>query len=155
MSGRKIVALLVVAAAAYYFYTHRSGSAGPSLSASSHSSVGNTSPGNDCLARAEAADREVSTAAGLATHTPVDPGAWQSAETSALGAISYAESGCSTSAGGNEGDAVVELRAALASMRSLMEELSTAAKGTGGAAGAARTMEDIDNHLEKARSLLH
>ena len=156
MSGRRIlVVLVVVAVAAYYFYTRHSGASAPSSSSPSGSAVSaNTSPSNDCLARAESADREVSAAAALVTRPPVDTIAWQSAEASALSAISSAESGCSASPAGGEGDAVVELRAALAGMRSLMGDLSAAAKGTGGATEGARTMEEIDNHMEKARSLL-
>ena len=155
MSGRRILVVLVVAAVAWYLYTHRSGASAPlSSSSSSSSASANTSPANDCLARAESADREVSAAAALVTHPPVDASAWQSAESSALSAISSAESGCSASPAGKEGDAVVELRAALAGMRSLMGDLSAAAKGTGGATEGARTMEAIDNHMEKARSLL-
>jgi hypothetical protein len=157
MRGRNVVVLLVVAGVAYYLYTHRSNSSPPPPSSSSpHSSsdAGNTSPGNDCLARAESADREVSAAASLVSRPPVDANAWQSAEAGALSAISAAESGCNVSPGGKEGQAVVEVRAALAGMRSLMGDLSAAAKGSGGATEAPRTMEDIDNHMEKARSFL-
>jgi hypothetical protein len=154
MSGRRIVALLVVAAAAYYFYSHRSTSSPSPTSSSRGSAAGNTSPGNDCLARAESADREVSAAASLVSRPPVDATAWQSAETSALSAISAAEAGCNASPGGKEGDAIVEVRAALAAMRSLIGDLSGAAKGGGGATEAPRTMEEIDNHMEKVRTLL-
>jgi hypothetical protein len=154
MSGRRVLVLLVIAAVAWYFYTHRSGVSAAASSSSSSSALRNTSPGNDCLARAESADRDVAAAAALVSHPPVDASAWQSAESSALAAISSAESGCGAPPVGKEGEAVVELRAALSSMRSLMGDLSAAAKGTGGATEVARTMEDIDNHMEKARSIL-
>ncbi len=154
MSGRRLLVLLVIAAVAWYFYTHRSGVSAAASSSSSSSALRNTSPGNDCLARAESADRDVAAAAALVSHPPVDASAWQSAEGSALAAISSAESGCGASAAGKEGEAVVELRGALTSMRSLMGDLSAAAKGTGGATEVARTMEDIDSHMEKARSIL-
>jgi hypothetical protein len=156
MSVRNVAVLLVVAGVAYYLYSHRSTSSPSSSTSSSRvsSADGNTSPGNDCLARTESADREVSAAASLVSHPPVDAAAWQSAETSASSAISAAESGCNASTAGREGEAVVELRAALAGMRTLMGDLSAAAKGSGGASEVPRTMEDIDNHMEKARALL-
>jgi hypothetical protein len=153
MSFRKLIVVAIVVAAAYYLYTHRAGAPGAASAGRSASAAGG-SPSSESLSKTERADRAVSDAAALVSRPPVDAAAWQSAESNALSAISAAESACNA-ADLKDRDGVAELRAALTSMRSLMTDLSAAAKGTGGATEGARMMEDIENHLDKARSLLH
>ncbi|HYM60002.1 MAG TPA: hypothetical protein VEZ11_03810 [Thermoanaerobaculia bacterium] len=151
MSVKRLVIILIVVGVAYYLYTQR---ASFTRTTSTSSASGATSEGAaNCVASAEMAYNKVSSAASLVTRPPGDASAWQAAESSATAAISSAESACGSASSDKERQVADEVHSALTAMKTLMNDLAAAAKGTGGATEGARTMEEIDNHLEKARSL--
>lgn len=84
----------------------------------------------------------------LVMRPPVDPGAWSTAEGNVSSALSSAESAC-----GGSSEAENEVRAAVSLMRASLADLSSAARGAGGASDLARRQGEIDAHLDKARSL--
>lgn len=153
MSGRNVFGLLLVGFVAWWLWTHRGGSSS-SASSSGTPASGTSAAGHDCLQRAEQAEREVLSAAALLGRPPVDAGAWSSAESSASSAISSAESACGSAGSDRERQAADEVRAALSTMRTLLGDLSNAARGAGGALDAVRRQEEIDQRLDRARGLL-
>ena len=149
--GRRIFWLVVIGGIAYWLYSHRGSTAGGS---SSGSAASPTSYNRDCLMLAEQANRGLHDAAMLLSKMPVDASAWNSAESNVSGKISEAESKCSSPANDTERAYQEEVKAALQIMRTSLSGFSSASRGAGGAIDAAQLQEQIDQHLDRARSLV-
>ena len=154
---RSLILLAIIGGFGYYMYQHieKPGAKPPS---SSSSASGGSEPGDGgasfrCLKLAERANSDLHEAARILFKLPVDMSAWESAEINVSSSISAAETRCV--GGGTEGEqaALAEIRAALGVMRMSLQDLSGAARGGGGALATVQRQEEIDGHLERARSL--
>ncbi len=138
MWTRLLVAALVVFGVWYWF--NRKTAPPPSASGTSTGAEASSGTGN-CLLFAGRANASLAGAASVASRTPVDPGEWSRTEGDVSSAISAAESAC----GGSD-----DARRALSLMRSSLSELSSAARGEGGATGLAARQGEIDDLLNRA-----
>ena len=153
MNGRQILILVLVGGAAYWLYSHRSRPAPAPAPPASAGAAETGPPVAGCLSAAERANDAVHSAALVLLRPPVDPASWDSEQRRASEAISGAEVACSGLGTETEERAKDEVKAAISSMKGLLDELSAGARG-GGAPDAVRRQEEIDQHLEKARALL-
>lgn len=146
MDTKRVVIVVFIVGLAWWFWSHRAKepATAQSPSASAPSAPG---PGPDCVGAAERANASLRDAAMIAGKLPVDQNAWSSAESNVSSLISEAEGACPA------GAAADEAKAALSLMRSSLSDLSSAARGGGGATDIARRQGEIDEHLDKARRL--
>ena len=107
-----------------------------------------------CEGLAGTANASVHDAGLLLLRPPVDADAWRTVESRASAAISAAESACSGGSTDDEGAAIREAQDALTGMRALLGDLSDAARGAGAGINPAQRQEQIDAHLDRARSLV-
>jgi hypothetical protein len=149
--GRRIFWLVVIGGIAYWLYSHRGSTAGGS---SSGSTASPTSYNRDCLMLAEQANRGLHDAAMLLAKMPVDASAWNSAEGGVSQKISDAESKCTGGANDAEREYQKEINEALQIMKRSLSGFSSASRGAGGAIDAAQLQEQIDQHLDRARSVV-
>lgn len=147
MNGRQLLIVLVIVGAGFYLYTHSGNkSAAPSNPPGDAPSSAQTK-GFECVRLAEEANAALRDASMLLMKPPVDPGAWSSAESRVSSAISAAESACP---GGDPAQDAV--KTALSLMRASVSDLSSAARGAGGANDLARRQGEIDQNLDRARA---
>jgi hypothetical protein len=154
MDLKRILTVAVLAAAGYYFWTHRATSPAPVPASPSAESPAASWDGGNCVRLAESANSAVQDAARLLLRLPVDQAAWRDAEGRAQAALGSAESACGGAATDRDRAAADEVRAALSTMRTLLGELSAGAAGGGGATAIVQRQEEIDRHLDAARSRL-
>lgn len=102
-----------------------------------------------CYDAAQKASSAIQEAARVAGAPPVDANSWSGVESTASSALSAAESACSGSS-----DSVNESRAAISAMRSMLSDLSNAARGNGGASNLGAQIGEVDERLNKAKSLI-
>lgn len=95
----------------------------------------------DCFLYADRANAALAAAAALAGRPPVDSMEWFRIESETKSAISSAESACVGSA---------DAAKALVLMQTSLAELTSAAKGGGGATGLAARQGEIDQLLNRA-----
>jgi hypothetical protein len=148
MWGRRIIFLAAIAAAIWYLRQHSASNVKPL------SKVGGgdkRSAAYGCVAAAERANEALRGASMIALRPPVDAGTWANEEGKVSNAIETAESECSGASSDTDRHAAEEARAALAVMRSSLSDLSSSARGQGGAMDLARRQGEIDDHLNVAR----
>ncbi len=102
-----------------------------------------------CYDAAQKASSAIQEAARVAGSPPVDANSWSGVESTASSALSAAESACSGSS-----DSVNESRAAISTMRSMLSDLSNAARGNGRASNLGAQIGEVDERLDKAKSLI-
>ena len=154
MDLKRILVGAAVVAAGYYFWTHRATAPSPAPPPASGESLVAAWDGGNCVRLAESANGAVQEAARLLLRLPVDQAAWRDAEGRAQSAISAAESACSGASTEKDRAVADEASAAVASMRTLLGELSAGAAGGGGATALVQRQEEIDRHLDAARGRL-
>lgn len=152
MDLKRVLVVAAIVAAGVYFWNHRASAPAPA-SASSESTAASWD-GATCVRLAEAANSALSDASRLLLRLPVDQGAWRDAEGRVQSALQSAESACGGAASEKDRAVADEVRAALSTMRTLLGELSAGASGGGGATAIVQRQEEIDRHLDAARSRL-
>ncbi len=151
MDGKRLLVLAIVAAGAFYLYTHRGTPAPATPAAAGAASAWDA---GTCVRLAEAANEELHQAGLLLTRPPVDAGAFGAAEQRVQSALSSADSACAGATSEKDQQTASEVRAALSAIRSQLSDYSGAARGSGGATSAAQRQEEIEGHLDRARTLL-
>lgn len=104
-----------------------------------------------CVAAADRANNALISASNVALRPPVDPNAWANEEGRASSAISTAETECMGASTDVDKHAVDEARAALSLMKQSLQDLSSSARGQGGALEVPRRQSEIEDHLNAAR----
>lgn len=146
MDTKRVLTVVLVVGFAGWFWAHRAKDASPQAAAPSPGSAP-SAPGPDCVGAADRANAALRDASTILTKLPVDPSAWSTAESNVSSLISQAEGACPS------GAAAEEAKTALSLMRASLSDLSSAARGAGGASDIAKRQGEIDAHLDKARSL--
>lgn len=152
MDMKRLLVVAALVAVGYYFWMHRASAPAPA-SAPAESSAASWDGGN-CVRLAEAANVALQDASRLLFRLPVDAAAWRDAEGRVQSALGSAESACGGAASERDRAVADEVRAALATMKTLLGELSAGAAGGGGATAIVQRQEEIDRHLDGARSRL-
>ena len=145
---RRLVFLGAIAAAVWYLREHSASRVAPLV----RSATGDKpSASHGCVSAAERANNALKEASNVALRPPVDASAWSNQEGQVSSAIETAESECMGGSSENDRSTIEETRAALAIMRSSLADLSSSARGQGGAMDVARKQGEIDEHLNRAR----
>jgi len=152
MDLKRLLVVAALVAVGYYFWTHRAPAPAPASAPSENSAA--SWDGTSCVRLAEAANVALGDASRLLLHLPVDQASWRDAEGRVQSALGSAESACGGAASERDRAVADEVRAALATMRTLLGELSAGAAGGGGATAIVQRQEEIDRHLDGARSRL-
>ncbi|HKC23978.1 MAG TPA: hypothetical protein VKF32_04505 [Thermoanaerobaculia bacterium] len=148
MWGRRILFIAAIAAAIWYLRQHSASNVKP---LSKVTGGDKPSAAYGCVAAADRANDALHAAAMIALRPPVDASAWANEEGKVSSTIETAESTCSGASSDTDRHAAEEARAALAVMRSSLSDLSSAARGQGGAMDVSRRQGEIDDHLNAAR----
>jgi hypothetical protein len=138
MWGRLLVAILVLFGV-WYYLTHRSASGSKAAPAARDKAEVALS---DCFLYADRANSSLAAAAAMVGRPPVDSIEWFRVESDTRQAISSGESACAGSP---------DAAKALVLMRTSLSELTSAARGEGGATGIAARQGEIDDLLNRAR----
>ena len=138
MWGRLLLAILVLFAV--WYYLNQRSAAPPKERPTAEDTP--QSALTDCFLYADRANSSLTAAAAIGGRPPVDSMEWFRIESETKSAISTAESACVGSS---------DAAKALVLMRTSLSELSSAAKGEGGATGLAARQGEIDELLNKAR----
>jgi hypothetical protein len=146
--GRRVLVIAVLVAAFFFF---RSKKAGNERDVTPEAKGSSPSAAFGCVAAAERANAALHDASMLVLRPPVDANAWSSEESRVSSAISTAESTCMGGTRETDVKALESARAALTLMRTSLSDLSSAARGAGGAMDLARRQGEIDAHLDAAR----
>jgi hypothetical protein len=154
MDLKRLLVVAAIVAAGVYFWNHRASAPAPAPASASSESTAASWDGTTCVRLAEAANSALGDASRLLLRLPVDQAAWRDAEGRVQSALQSAESACSEAATEKDRAVADEVRAALATMRTLLGELSAGASGGGGATAIVQRQEEIDRHLDGARSRL-
>src|SRR5512140_2726156 len=154
MDLKRILVVAAILAAGVYFWNHRASAPAPATTPSGSSAASASWDAANCVRLAEAANSALGDASRLLLRLPVDQGAWRDAEGRVQGAIGSAESACDGASSERDRAVADEVRAALSTMRTLLGELSAGAAGGGGATSIVQRQEEIDRHLDGARSRL-
>ncbi len=152
MDLKRLLIAAALVAAGVYFWNHRASA--PARSSAPPESSAPSWDATSCVRLAEAANVALQDAARLLLHLPVDAAAWRDAEGRAQSALQSADLVCGGAASEKDRAVADEVRAALATMRTLLGELSAGASGGGGATAIVQRQEEIDRHLDGARSRL-
>src|SRR5437773_2336915 len=130
MWGRRLLYLAAIVAAVWYLKQHSASSVKPIVKI-----AGSDKPSAafGCVAAAERANGMLHDASNVALRAPVDQGAWANEEGKVSSEIETAESECMGASSDTDKHAVEEARAALSIMRSSLADMSSSARGQGGA----------------------
>jgi phage tail sheath protein FI len=152
MDLKRILVVAALVAAGVYFWSHRASAPSP-ISPATEGRAASWDGGN-CVRLAESANASLQEASRLLLRLPVDQAAWRDAEGRVQSALQSAESACGGASAEKDRAVEEEVRLALGAMRTLLGELSAGAAGGGGATAIVQRQEEIDRHLDGARSRL-
>jgi len=145
---RRLIVLAAIAAGVWWMREHSASRVTPLVK-----SVADSGPSAayGCVAAAERANSALQNAANVALRPPVDQTAWANEEGKASSAISTAESECMGASTDVDKNAIDEARAAIALMHQSLADLTSSARGEGGAMEVSRRQGEIDDHLNAGR----
>ena len=146
---RRLISIAVVGYLFWWFRQHTEGHVTPLTKEGGDGAKASAAYG--CVAAADRANNAVISASNVALRPPVDQNAWANEEGRASSAISTAESECMGASTDVDKHAVDEARAAISLMKQSMQDLSSSARGQGGALDVSRRQSEIEDHLNSAR----